>query len=150
MIRYLLDTRCLVAAVCSWHEHHAATAADIARRHRARQRVVLAGPSLAEAYAVLTRLPPPHRLSPGDAWAVIDGNWSDAAVASLSEHEWRITLRAAVAADVRGGQTYDAVIAACARKARVAELVTWNLAHFVRVAADLSVVAPDGNRGKPA
>ena len=25
MTRFLPDTSCLVAAVCSWHEHHAAT-----------------------------------------------------------------------------------------------------------------------------
>ena len=142
MIRYLLDTSCLVAAVCSWHEHHAATAADMARRASAGQTLVLAAPSLVEAYAVLTRLPPPHRLTPADAWALIDGNWRRTRLTALSANEYRRTLRAVVADDVRGGPTYDAVIAACARKARVTELVTWNVAHFERVAGDLSIVAP--------
>ena len=138
----MLDTSCLVAAVCSWHEHHAATAADIARRASARQTLILAAPSLVEAYAVLTRLPPPHRLTPVDAWSLIDGNWGVTRLTALSANEYRRTLRAVVTDDVRGGQTYDALIAACARKARVAELVTWNVAHFERVTGDLAVVSP--------
>lgn len=142
MTRYLLDTSCLVAAVCTWHEHHEATAADIARRRALGQQLVLAAPSLVETYAVLTRLPPPHRLGAADAWALLDGNWRDVNVAALTAREsWKI-VGAAAAGDIRGGQTYDAVIAACARKAHVAELVTWNLAHFGRVKGDLTIVAP--------
>ena len=29
MTRFLPDTSCLVAALCSWHEHHGATCADL-------------------------------------------------------------------------------------------------------------------------
>ncbi len=32
-------------------------------------------PALVEAYAVLTRLPSPHRLSPADAWKLVKVNF---------------------------------------------------------------------------
>src|SRR3989304_3100937 len=40
---------------------------------------------------------------------------------------------------VSGGQVYDAVIAACARKARAQTLLTWNLDHFHRFRNELTV-----------
>src|SRR5439155_4456381 len=61
------DTSCLVAAVCAWHEHHAAAAREIERRLAAGEPMIVAAPALVESYAVLTRLPPPHRLRPADA-----------------------------------------------------------------------------------
>jgi predicted nucleic acid-binding protein len=52
----------MIAAVCSWHEHHEAAANDMERRLAGRAKVIVAAPSLIEAYAVLTRFLPPHRL----------------------------------------------------------------------------------------
>jgi len=72
---FALDTNCIVAAVCDWHEDHAAAAAAIeGRLARGEQRVVAAH-ALVEAYAVLTRLPPPHRLTPADAWTLLEANF---------------------------------------------------------------------------
>ena len=143
MTRYLLDTSCLVAAVCTWHEHHDATVADIVRRTNARHQLVLAAPSLVETYAVLTRLPPPHRLTAADAWTLLDANWRRSTVVALTASDTWNLLRQNAAEQVAGGLTYDAVIAACARKARVEALVTWNVAHFERVSGDLVVTSPD-------
>ena len=42
--RFLLDTSCLVAAVCSWHMHHEATAAEISRRLSRGEEPVMAAP----------------------------------------------------------------------------------------------------------
>jgi predicted nucleic acid-binding protein len=61
---FAVDTSCIVAAVCSWHEHHAAAAAAIEARYEAGDRLAVAAHGLVEAYAVLTRLPAPHRLAP--------------------------------------------------------------------------------------
>ena len=36
---------------------------------------MVAAPALVEAYAVLTRLPPPHRLSPADALALLEADF---------------------------------------------------------------------------
>jgi predicted nucleic acid-binding protein len=140
--RFLPDTSCLVAAVCSWHEHHSATVEELARRARQREEIVMAAPAMIETYSVLTRLPPPYRLRPADALAVMEGSWSHVEVAALAGTEIWPLLRGLPEAGIAGGSTYDAVVAACARKARVDVILTWNVAHFERVAEGIEVRAP--------
>lgn len=53
----------MIAAVCAWHEHHTRATEEIERRLSRGEEMIVAAPALVEAYAVLTRLPPPHRLS---------------------------------------------------------------------------------------
>ena len=143
MGRYLLDTSCLVAAVCAWHEHHEVTLGDIERRRRSRETPVIAGHSLVESYAVLTRLPAGHRLSAQDALTLLETNWGEAEIVTLAPSEHWKALRAARDQSVAGGAVYDALIAACAVKGRVRTLLTWNLAHFERFAGPgLEVAAP--------
>lgn len=138
-MRVLLDTTCLVAAALSQHEHHAATVAELGRRRAADQVFVLAAHAVLEAYAVLTRLPPPHRLAPDDAFAVLERNWAQTETVALTGSEsWRL-LRRQAAARVTGGRVYDAHIDACARKAHVDEILTWNVRHFDVVSAVRSV-----------
>jgi predicted nucleic acid-binding protein len=103
---------------------------------------VLAAPTLVEAYAVLTRLPPPHRLSGHDAWTLLESNWAETEAITLAASEYWRLLRGCRDEGVSGGQVFDAVIAACARKARAEMLLTWNVAHFARFRHFL-VRAPD-------
>lgn len=53
----------MIAAICSWHEHHEAAIGEIERRLGRREAMVVAAPALVETYAVLTRLLP-HTASP--------------------------------------------------------------------------------------
>lgn len=86
--------------------------------------------ALFEAYAVLTRLPPPYRLSPGDAMTLLDRNWEAAETVALTATDtWR-ALRELSAAGITGGRIYDACIAASARKAKCEEILTWTVRHF--------------------
>ena len=146
MMRVLLDTSCLIAAVMPQHEHHAATVADLSRRRTAGQQFVMAAHAVTEAYAVLTRLPPPHRLAPEDALAVLDRNWGKADTIALTAAEsWR-ALREYASAGVSGGRIYDGLIAHCARKGRAAEILTWNVRHF-DAASSVRAVAPPARAG---
>jgi len=141
MMRVLLDTSCLIAAVLPQHEHHAPTVAELGRRRAAGHEVIMAAHAVTEAYAVLTRLPPPHRLAPADALAVLDRNWGRAETIALTAAEsWR-ALREHAAAGVAGGRVYDSLIASCARKGRAAEILTWNVRHF-DTATGVRPVAP--------
>jgi predicted nucleic acid-binding protein len=142
MTRFVPDTSCLVAAVCSWREHHAATAEELARRSKRREQMVMAAPALDEAYAVLTRLPPPYRLRPQDALAVMVGNWGETEVAAMTGADTWPFLEALPGIGIAGGSTYDAQIAACARKARADVILTWNVRDFERVAEGLEVASP--------
>jgi predicted nucleic acid-binding protein len=102
----------------------------------------MAAPALVETYAVLTRLPPPYRLRPADALAVLEGSWSRLEVVALAGTEIWPLLRGLPEPRIAGGSTYDAVIAACARKASVDLILTWNVADFQRVAEDVEVKSP--------
>ena len=106
------------------------------------QELILATHSLAETYAVLTRLPPPNRLRGKDALALIEENWTDNPVVHLTGRDtWRAP-RDARQRGVVGGQTYDALIAAAALKARAATLVTWSVRNFAAFSERITVVAP--------
>jgi predicted nucleic acid-binding protein len=110
----------MVAALCAWHEHHERAAAELNRRLR-RERMLLAAPALVETYAVLTRLPPPHRLSPTDALNLVEATFLDGGqIIALDGAAYRALLRRAPQGGIAGGRIYDVVIAHCALKAKAA------------------------------
>jgi predicted nucleic acid-binding protein len=133
----------MVAAVCSWHEHHLRAVGAIEGRRGRRERMVVAAPALVETYAVLTRLPAPHRLSPEVALLLVEENFMRAPCVALDAHGYRSLIRGAPGAGVSGERTYDAVIALCARRARVGTLLTFDASHFAPFGGpDLAVVVP--------
>lgn len=142
MTRYLCDTNGLVAAVCSWHEHHERTRAELERRADADEQLVLAAHSLAETYAVLTRLPGANRLRAADAISLIELNWRDAPVVQLTPRETWESLREAQRHGLMGGQMYDVLIAMAALKARASTIITWNVRHFAPFAGKIGIEAP--------
>ena len=133
-----------MAAVCTWHVHHFATRKELERRHAAGDTPVLAAHTLAEAYSVLTRLPEPHRLRPEDALGLLEANWSKARLVALAAAEYWQVLRRCREAAIAGGAVYDALIAACARKARVATVLTWDVSAFERFLEDEPTVRTPG------
>jgi predicted nucleic acid-binding protein len=140
---FAVDTSCIVAVVCSWHEHHEVAASEVERRLERRERLVVPAPALVESYAVLTRLPPPHRLAAADAWALIEANFiTQAAVQALVASVYVDLLRGAVARDIAGGRTYDLVIGECARDAGAEVLLTFNRRHFDPPPTGVRIVEP--------
>jgi predicted nucleic acid-binding protein len=133
----------MIAAVCSWHEHHSPALAEIERRLDRRERMFVAAPALVETYAVLTRLPPPHRLSSESAIVLLEGSFMRGAkVVTLDGKSYCSLLRSAPADGIAGGRTYDAVIAACAARAKVKVLLTFNEAHFLEFSDRVEIVVP--------
>lgn len=139
---FLLDTSCIIAALVDWHEHHDAAAREISSRLEAGGRLVVAAPALVEAYAVLTRLPAPHRLSPDDALALLDANFAGHALVALDAASYRALVSGAPARSIAGGRTYDAVIANCAVRAGAGVILTFNERHFRGLAEGLEIVTP--------
>lgn len=142
MTRYLCDTNGLIASACSWHAHHKRTFAEVRRRVHVREELVLAAHSLAEVYAVLTRMPGPGRLRGNDAIALIEANWSATPTVHLTARETWDAVRAAERLGVTGGQTYDALIARCALKAGASTILTWNVRHFAPFVREIAVESP--------
>ncbi|MBI4589654.1 MAG: PIN domain-containing protein [Candidatus Rokubacteria bacterium] len=133
----------MVAAVCAWHEHHDRATREIDQRLRRDENMLVAGPALVETYAVLTRLPPPHRLSPMDALALLEANFMRGKVITLTANSYRTLLRRAADDGIAGGHTYDAVIAQCALKAKAGALLTFNEGHFRSLAErGMEIVVP--------
>ena len=142
MSRYLCDTSALVAAVSSWHEHHDRTCVEMERRKRGKEELVISAHSLAETYAVLTRLPAPHRLRANDAIALIESNWRDTPTVQLTGAEMWSALREAQRRAMIGGQMYDVLIALAALKAEASTIITWNVRHYEAFAPSIAVQAP--------
>lgn len=142
--RVALDTGVLIALVCGWHEHHEAATRTVEARLQRAAALIVPAHALLEAYAVLTRLPAPHRLAPADALALLDGNFRHGVevVALTAERTWAL-LDGAPRAGIHGGRTYDAAIAMAARRAGAHELLTLNLRHFEAFADErLTVTSP--------
>ncbi len=107
--------------------------------------MVIAGPALVEAYAVLTRLPSPSRLAPANATALLTANFTGerAEIVVLDVPAYAGLLERAASQDVAGGRMYDAVIAECALEAKVETLLTFNRRHFESlVRPPLELVVP--------
>jgi predicted nucleic acid-binding protein len=133
----------MVAAVCTWHERHVAARNEIERRLDRGERPAPAAHALAETYAVLTRLPAPHRLAPADAWALVKANFVDTTTAVALTGPAYVTLLTRLAnAGTGGGRTYDAVIARCAELSRAQTLLTFNPRHFDPPPAGVVVLEP--------
>lgn len=134
----------MIAAVCAWHEHHTRATEEIERRLSRGEEMIVAAPALVEAYAVLTRLPPPHRLSPTDTLTLLEGNFMSASkIVALDGKSYRTLLRQAPADGIAGGRTYDAVIATCVLQAKAAVLLTFNERHFLSFAErGMEIVVP--------
>lgn len=133
----------MVAAVCAWHEHHEAARAGVEDRLERGDTLAIAAHAVAEAYAVLTRLPAPHRLAPADAWALVNANFVDPAIiVTLDADGYRGVLRGLAADGIGGGKTYDALIGRCASQAGVETLLTLNPRHFDPPPPGVRIVDP--------
>lgn len=143
MAAFALDTSCMVAAVCSWHEHHVVAAREITRRLERGEHLVACAPALVETFAVLTRLPAPYRLAPSAAWTLIHENFiKGRRLAVLSAAAYVHLLRELAMRGVGGGRTYDAVISACVQSARAGTLLTFNVRDFDPAPEGVSVIEP--------
>jgi predicted nucleic acid-binding protein len=140
---FLADTSCMIAAVCSWHEHHQAAANEIERRLAGRAKMIVAAPTLVEAYAVLTRLPSPHRLSPQTALTLLENNFLKlGTVIALNAKAYERLLLRAPKNNVAGGRIYDAVIGECAEQGGASTVLTFNPGDFTALSQDFDVVVP--------
>ncbi len=140
-----VDTSVIVSALLSWHEFHdVALAALVTARDEPGGKLLVPAPALVEAYAVMTRLPAPHRLSPVAAVEILSGSFEDhAEIVSLSGSEtWRF-LHDTVGAGLTGGATYDALIVRCARQGRATSMLTLDRRDFERLPlAGITLVVP--------
>ena len=73
-MKIFLDTSVLVSAVVKQHASHERSFAVLERIHNRQDEGIISAHSLAEMYAVLTKLPPPYRHTPEQALLSIEEN----------------------------------------------------------------------------
>lgn len=111
-----LDTSVVIPALTAWHEAH-----DAARR--AASGALVPAHTLVESYAVLTRLPAPHRLAAPVVAALLDG-WFPAPKLVMPSPRVLHSFAARLAdAEVTGGAAHDALVGLTAADADL-ELLT--------------------------
>lgn len=111
-----VDSSVTVPAFASWHEYHEPARTALARGPHLPVHVAL------ETYAVLTRLPPPHRVVGTAVHQFLAENFPTPWLA-LTPEGHRSLLERLAELELSGGAAYDALVAATAREAE-AELLT--------------------------
>jgi predicted nucleic acid-binding protein len=134
-MKVLLDTSVLIAAVVARHVSHAKAFPILDRVQNGTDEGYVASHSLAEVYAILTKLPPPFRHSPAQALLSIEENvLKHFKTSSLTGGDYAALLRAAAVAGIQGGTIYDALLLKVAERANPDRIYTLNLKHFLAVA----------------
>jgi predicted nucleic acid-binding protein len=136
--RALFDTSVLVAGMVSRHPKF-----EIA--HKLLEQVavgkitgLVSTHSIAETFAVLTRLPHKPMIGPQDARRLLETNLVAFEKIPLTEQDYFAVIARLEALQFSGGAIYDALIAQAALKAKAERLYSFNSAHFVRLGADVA------------
>jgi predicted nucleic acid-binding protein len=108
----LVDTSVAVALSVADHTHH-----DVVFEALSGRRLGLAGHAAFETYSVLTRMPPPVRLTPAAALRVLRANFPHTRF--LSPRPAAELLASLPGHDLAGGSVYDALVGAVAREHRI-------------------------------
>lgn len=102
-----VDSSVAIAAFSTWHKQH-----DAARKMVAKD-VYLPAHSALEVFSVLTRLPAPHRISPGIAKEFLVGQFTTPFL-TLKATGYRSLIETLSTYNIVGGAIYDALIACTA------------------------------------
>jgi predicted nucleic acid-binding protein len=144
-MKRLFDTSVLVAAMVEAHPAHVRSLHAFQRSLKDGQGWVGAH-SVAELFAVLTRMPVSPRIGPDLAHRLIQDNIESSSLnlVALETSDYFAGLERMTEFGLAGGVIYDALILQSACKAQVDEIITLNEADFVRISSGLAIriVAP--------
>jgi predicted nucleic acid-binding protein len=135
-MKTFLDTSVLVPVFHGDHEHHAASLDVFVQCQKTDS--CCGAHSLAEVYAVLTRLPGKHRISGEQAMLFIGDLRDRLTVIALDSDDYAEILRNSAALGIVGGTIYDAILAGSALKAGVEMIYTWNVRHYRQLGPDVA------------
>ena len=135
-MRRFFDTSVLIAVFYGDHPAHQAA---IQRYRDANPRTAFcAAHSVAELYAVMTRLPVRPAIAPEQCMLFVNDLRERFTLVGLTGAEYVATVARAAKAGLPGGKVYDALILACAGKAGAEVVYTLNAKDFERIAPDLA------------
>ena len=134
MMQVVFDTSVLVAGMVEAHAHHERALCWLKKAKSEEIGFIVCTHTLAELYAVLTRLPTRPKITAGTAARLIRDNVETlATIASLSTADYRSVIKDLSERGMTGGSIYDALIAKVAQKSAADRLLTLNPEDFERV-----------------
>ena len=122
------DTSVLVPVFYGDHVHHEASLALFVQFDKSTG--CCGVHSLAEVYSTLTRMPGRHRISGEQAMLFIGSIRERLSLVALDGDEYADALEASAKRGIVGGGIYDAILAACAVKAKAERIYSWNGRHY--------------------
>ena len=135
-MKFFFDTSVLLPSFFEDHEHHEASLRVFLKADKTRG--CCGAHSLAELYATATRLPGKHRLSGDQVLLFLENIYERLTIVTLTAEDYRTAMKEAAAAGIAGGTIYDALLAACAVKAKAGVIYTWNVKHFRQFSPEIA------------
>jgi predicted nucleic acid-binding protein len=133
-VRVLLDTSVVVAALLPGHPSHGEAIPWLSRAKSGAFEFLFSAHSLAEVYAVLTRIPISPPITPKLAGKLIQENITSVAnICTLTGEQYVALVDEMIDKSLGGGAVYDGIIAKVAEVANADLLVTLNVDHFHRI-----------------
>ena len=134
MTQVFFDSSVLVAGMVEAHPSHDRALLWLKKAKAKELGYFVCTHTLAELYAILTRLPMRPRITTGTAARLIRDNVeTPATIVPLSTADYRSVIRDLSERGIAGGSIYDALIAKAARKSSADRLLTFNPEDFERV-----------------
>lgn len=144
-MKVYVDTNVAVARSVTQHQDHARAVHFFDEVGRHHWTPVILTHGLAEIYSILTRAPFLPRVSPADAWEIIERNVVERFEIEplTSQHNLKV-VRECASIGWPGGRVYDAIHVHAARKAQCERIYTFNVQDFRQLAPDLvdRIMAP--------
>ncbi len=143
MMKVLFDTNILVASTIEAHPNHAISLPWIQQVRNKSIHGYISTHSIAELYAVMTRLPLAQPLNSQQVYELIVNNLESFHLVDLESNDYLEIIRNVARLNITGGGIYDAIIAQAALKANVDVLLTMNSKHFTRLGEHISRLVRD-------
>jgi predicted nucleic acid-binding protein len=135
-LKEFFDTSVLIAAFWGGHRDHHASVKRLGAANR--KQSACGVHTLAEVYATMTALPVRPMIPPEQAALFVKEVRDRLTPIALDEDEYYMAIQKAAEGGLVSGRIYDALLLACAAKARAQTIYTWNLKHFQSIAPELT------------
>jgi len=125
------DSNVLIAAFLRQHVFHERARRVLERVRSGADHGIISAHSVAEVYAVLTRLPGADRVPALAVQQLLEANVGTVfETVALTAREYHSLVKRLASAGIVGGMIYDAIVLTAATKAGADRLYTFNTRHF--------------------
>ncbi len=143
-MKYLFDTSILIAGVLSEHHQHHVAKPWLVSAIEGKLEMFICNHTLAELYAVLTKLPFSPKIQPSAALALIEHNiLKIGSMINLTTRDYHHILEDMAQNHLSGGVIYDRLIYQAAIKSGANKILTLNKKDFDRFKSDnVDIISP--------